>query len=81
MPTVITSPQNCARSGAGHGAGEKRVDQQRVAVAELEKAGSLETAGRTWGRFNQLPVLSNSIDPFSWASLTPAVEKDIEISQ
>jgi hypothetical protein len=33
------------------------------------------------GRYNQLPVLSNSRKPFSWASLTPEVEKDLEISR
>ncbi len=55
------------------------VRQQRVAVAELEKAlvhwNRLAELGAT---FNQLPVLSNSKERFSWISLTPAVEKDIE---
>jgi hypothetical protein len=53
--------------------------EQARAVAELE------TALKHWkrladlgGRFNKLPVLSNSGEPFSWASLTPAAEKDIE---
>jgi hypothetical protein len=48
----------------------------------------LEAALRHWkrladlgGRFNQLPVLHNSIDPFSWGALIPAVEKDIELAQ
>jgi hypothetical protein len=51
--------------------------QQRVAVAALEKAlvhwNRLAELG---AKFNQLPVLSNSKEPFSWASLTPAVERD-----
>lgn len=55
------------------------ISQQQRAVKELETA--LAHWNRLAGlgaRFNQLPVLSNSRQPFSWASLTPAVEKDIE---
>jgi hypothetical protein len=56
--------------------------QQRVAVAALEKAlvhwNRLAELG---AKFNQLPVLSNSKEPFSWASLTPAVERDIELAK
>jgi len=57
------------------------VHQQRVAVAELEKAlvhwNRLADLG---AKFNKLPVLSNSKQPFSWASLTPAVERDIRLA-
>jgi hypothetical protein len=28
-----------------------------------------------------MPVLSNSADPFSWAALIPAVERDIELAK
>jgi hypothetical protein len=58
------------------------VNQQRVAVAALQKAlvhwNCLADLG---AKFNKLPVLSNSKDPFSWASLRPAVEKDIEVAK
>ena len=56
----------------------KDVTKQRQAVAALEKAlvhwQRLAVLG---ARFNQLPVPHNSIDPFSWSNLTPAVERDI----
>ena len=56
--------------------------QQQRAVTELETALThWKRLADLGGRFNQLPVLSNSIDPFSWASLTPAVEKDIELAK
>ena len=49
-----------------------------VGIAALEKAlvhwQRLATLG---ARFNKLPVLHNSVDPFSWSNLTPAVERDI----
>jgi hypothetical protein len=58
------------------------VAQQRAAVAALKKAlvhwNRLAELG---GKFNRLPVLSNSKQPFSWASLTPAVEMDVEIAK
>jgi hypothetical protein len=56
--------------------------QQRVAVAALEKGlvhwNRLAELG---AKFNKLPVLSNSRQPFSWSALTPAVEKDIELAK
>ena len=56
--------------------------QQRRAVAALEKAlVHWKRLAELGAKFNQLPVLSNSRAPFSWASLTPAVEKDIEIAK
>ena len=56
--------------------------QRQRAVTELETALThWKRLADLGGRFNQLPVLSNSIDPFSWASLTPAVEKDIEVAK
>lgn len=58
------------------------VQQQRVAVAELEKAlVHWKRLAELGAKFNQLPVLSNSRQPFSWAALTPAVEKDIELAK
>jgi hypothetical protein len=58
------------------------VKQQRAAIAALEKAlvhwNRLAELG---AKFNKLPVLSNSKEPFSWASLTSAVEKDIELAK
>ena len=55
------------------------ITQQRVAVAALEQAlVHWKRLAELGAKFNQLPVLSNSRQPFSWASLTPAVEKDIE---
>jgi hypothetical protein len=56
--------------------------QQQRAVTELETALThwkrLASLGE---RFNRLPVLSNSADPFSWAALLPAVERDIELAK
>lgn len=61
---------------------KKDTSQQAVAVRSFEKAlihwKRLAELGE---KFNQLPVLSNSKQPFSWTSLTPAVEKDIEIGR
>ncbi len=56
--------------------------QQQRAVTELQTALThWKRLADLGGRFNQLPVLHNSIDPFSWASQTPAVEKDIELAK
>jgi hypothetical protein len=61
---------------------EQDVKQQQRAVVELEKAlAHWKRLAELGARFNQLPVLSSSKAPFSWASLTPAVEKDIELAQ
>ncbi|MGL5019182.1 MAG: hypothetical protein ACRDBP_13690, partial [Luteolibacter sp.] len=61
---------------------KKDASQQAVAVSAFEKAlvhwKHLAELGE---KFNQLPVLSNSRLPFSWSSLTPAVERDLEISR
>jgi hypothetical protein len=60
----------------------KDVKKQQQAVTALENAlGHWQRLAELGARFNQLPVLSNSVDPFSWASLTPAVEKDIELAK
>jgi hypothetical protein len=56
--------------------------QQALATAALERAlGHWKRLAELGGRFNRLPVLSNAREPFSWALLTPAVERDIEISR
>jgi hypothetical protein len=61
---------------------EQDLKQQQRAVAELETALThWKRLADLGGRFNQLPVPSNSEMPFSWASLTPAVEKDIELAK
>jgi len=56
--------------------------QQAIAISALERAlihwKRLAELGE---KFNRLPVPSNSKEPFSWKSLTPAVERDIELSQ
>jgi hypothetical protein len=56
--------------------------QQRAAVAALERAlmhwNRLAELG---AKFNKLPVLSSSRAPFSWASLTPAVEQDLAVAR
>ena len=52
---------------------EQDLKQQQRAVAELETAlAHWKRLADLGGKFNQLPVLSNSKDPFSWASLTPS---------
>jgi hypothetical protein len=56
--------------------------QQRAAVTALERAlAHWHRLAELGARFNQLPVLSNSRAPFSWASLTPAVEQDIAVAR
>lgn len=61
---------------------EQDVKHQQRAVEELEKAlGHWKRLAELGARFNQLPVLSSSRLPFSWASLTPAVEKDLELAK
>ena len=56
--------------------------QQAVAIAALERAlVHWRRLAELGGKFNQMPILSNSKEPFSWTSLTPAVQRYIEISQ
>jgi len=56
--------------------------QQAVTIAALERAlAHWKRLAELGGKFNRLPVPSNSKEPFSWTSLTPAVQRDIEISQ
>jgi hypothetical protein len=53
--------------------------QQAVAIAALERAlAHWKRLAELGGRFNRLPVPSNSKEPFSWTALTPAVERDLE---
>jgi hypothetical protein len=55
--------------------------QQQLAIAALERALlHWERLAELGGKFNALPILASSRQPFSWASLTPAVKRDIEIS-
>lgn len=58
---------------------ENHADKQAQAVAALERAVQhwrrLAALGE---QYNRLPILSNSKEPFSWAQLTPEVERDIE---
>ncbi len=72
------------RAGVALATARARQDlkQQQRAVTELETALThWKRLADLGGRFNQLPVLHNSIDPFSWAALIPAVEKDIELAK
>ena len=80
---AITLPRNCAAAWRWPRRGRKATSkQQRVAVAALEKAlAHWKRLAELGAKFNKLPVLSNSKEPFSWASLTPAVEKDIELAK
>jgi len=56
--------------------------QQAAAITALGRAlAHWKRLAELGGKFNRLPILSNSIEPFSWTSLTPAVEKDIEIGR
>jgi hypothetical protein len=56
--------------------------QQEAAVAALERAlVHWQRLAELGAKFNKLPVLSNSKQPFSWSALTPAVEKDIEVAR
>jgi hypothetical protein len=55
------------------------------AAKQAEAAAALERALEHWKqlaahgeKFNQLPIPSNSKEPFSWKQLTPEVERDIE---
>ncbi len=56
--------------------------QQQIAVAALERAlVHWERLAELGGKFNALPVLASSREPFSWKALTPAVKRDIELSR
>jgi hypothetical protein len=56
--------------------------QQRVAVAELEKAlVHWKRLAEVTEKFNQLPLAANWRQPFSWTLLIPDVEKDIELAK
>jgi len=56
--------------------------QQAIAVSALERAlAHWKRLAELGEKFNRLPVPSNSKEPFSWKSLTPAVERDIELSR
>jgi hypothetical protein len=58
------------------------VEQQRIAVAELEKAlAHWKRLAAATEKFNQLPVPSNWRQPFSWTVLIPDVEKDIALAK
>jgi hypothetical protein len=58
------------------------VGQQRIAVAELEKAlVHWKRLAEVTEKFNQLPVAANWRSPFSWTLLIPDVEKDIEVAK
>jgi hypothetical protein len=60
----------------------KDAAQQSAAVAALERAlVHWERLAALGGKFNRLPVLSNTTAPFSWAALTPAVKRDIELAR
>jgi hypothetical protein len=57
-------------------------EQQRIAVAELEKAlVHWKRLAEVTEKFNQLPVAANWRSPFSWTLLIPEVEKDIELAK
>lgn len=56
--------------------------QQAVAISALERAlAHWKRLAELGGTFNRLPVPSNSKEPLSWTSLTPVVERDIEMSR
>ena len=56
--------------------------QQAVAISALERAlAHWKRLAELGGKFNRLPIPLNSKEPFSWTSLTPAVERDIEMSR
>ncbi len=58
------------------------VEQQRRAVAELEKAlVHWKRLAEVTEQFNQLPVPANWRSPFSWTLLIPEVERDIEAAK
>jgi hypothetical protein len=56
--------------------------KQAAAISALERALShWKRLAELGEKYNRLPVPSNSKEPFSWKSLIPAVERDIEISR
>jgi len=56
--------------------------EQQRAVAFLEQAvGDWQRLARLGAKFNRLPVLSPAKEPFSWESLTPDVQRDIELAK
>ena len=80
---AITLPRNCAAAWRWPRRARKATpQQQRVAVAALERAlVHWKRLAELGAKFNKLPVLSSSRAPFSWASLTPAVEQDLEVAK
>ncbi len=55
--------------------------QQAAAIAALERAlVHWRRLAELGGKFNRLPVLSSAREPFSWAALTPAVERDLALA-
>jgi len=72
------------RAGVALATARDRKDPQlqSQAVAELEKGlADWKRLAVLGAKFNQLPILSNSKEPFSWAALTPAVAADIELAK
>lgn len=56
--------------------------QQQSAVAALQKAAEdWKRLAALGAKFNQLPIPSSAQAPFSWQSLLPAVERDIELAR
>ena len=56
--------------------------QQAVAITAIERAlAHWKRLAELGGKFNRPRILSNSKEPFSWTSLTPAAERDIEIAR
>lgn len=61
---------------------KKDAAQQQLAVIQLQEALThWKRLSELGARFNQLPIPSNSKEPFSWAALLPQVEKDIELAK
>lgn len=58
------------------------VNQQVIAIAAMEKAlVHWQRLAELGEKYNGLPILSSSKQPFSWSSLRPSVELDLEISR
>lgn len=74
---------NKLRGGVALATARARNDstQRQAAVAALQQAAEdWKRLAALGAKFNQLPVPSSAKEPFSWALLTPAVERDVEIA-
>jgi hypothetical protein len=58
-----------------------RADQKRAVIALEQALKDWHRLSRLGAKYNRLPILTPARDPFSWDSLTPDVERDIDLAE